>query len=277
MAVKTYRPTTPSRRYLTTADFSILTKKKPEKKLLKSLKATGGRNNSGRITCRHKGGGVRHHYRMIDFKRDKVGIPAKVVGLEYDPNRTAYIALLNYVDGEKRYILAPLNLNVGDQVIASEEADIKPGNAISIKNIPVGTLIHNIELRPGKGGQMVRSAGAYAQVLGKEGEYGQIRMPSGEVRKVLLDCRATIGQIGNTDHENITIGKAGRARKMGVRPTVRGVAMNPIDHPHGGGEGHTSIGLKYPKTPWGKHALGTKTRSHKRYSRKLIVKDRRVK
>jgi large subunit ribosomal protein L2 len=272
MAVKTYRPVTPARRFLTTPDFSILTKKDPEKSLLESQKSRAGRNNHGRITTRHKGGGVRQHYRLIDFKRDKLGIPAKVIALEYDPNRTSFIALLQYVDGEKRYILAPLNLNVGDQVIASEEADIKPGNTLSLKNIPVGTLIHNVELRPGKGGQMVRSAGAYAQVLGREGEYGQLRMPSGEVRRVLLDCRATIGQIGNTEHENITIGKAGRSRKMGIRPTVRGVAMNPIDHPMGGGEGKASGGL--PRSPWGWYTKGLKTRNNKRTD-SFIVKRRR--
>jgi len=272
MAVKTYRPVTPSRRYLTTPDFSILTKKDPEKSLLEPQKSRAGRNNHGRITTRHKGGGVRQHYRIIDFKRDKVGIPAKVIALEYDPNRTAFIALLQYVDGEKRYILAPLNLNVGDSVIASDEADIKPGNTLTLKNIPVGTLIHNIELRPGKGGQMVRSAGAYAQILGREGEYGQVRMPSGEVRRILLDCRATIGQIGNTEHENITLGKAGRARKMGVRPTTRGVAMNPIDHPMGGGEGKASGGL--PRSPWGWYTKGLKTRNNKRTD-SFIVKRRR--
>ena len=272
MAVKTYRPITPARRYMTTADFSILTKKAPEKSLLESKKSHAGRNNTGRITTRHHGGGVRQHYRLIDFKRDKQGIPAKVVALEYDPNRTAYIALLQYVDGEKRYILAPLNLNVGDSVIASDEADIKPGNTLRLKAIPVGTLIHNIELRPGKGGQMVRSAGAYAQVLGREGEYGQIRMPSGEVRRILLDCQATIGQIGNTEHENITIGKAGRSRKMGIRPTTRGVAMNPVDHPMGGGEGKASGGL--PRSPWGWYTKGLKTRNNKRTD-SFIVKRRR--
>ncbi|MGZ3658736.1 MAG: 50S ribosomal protein L2 [Bdellovibrionota bacterium] len=272
MPVKTYRPITPSRRFLTTADFSMLTKKDPEKSLLESKHSKAGRNNHGRITTRHHGGGVRQHYRIIDFKRDKTGIPAKVVALEYDPNRTAFIALLQYVDGEKRYILAPLNLNVGDSVLASEEADIKPGNTLSLKSIPVGTLIHNIELRPGKGGQMVRSAGAYAQVLGREGEYGQIRMPSGEVRRVLLDCRATIGQVGNPEHENITIGKAGRARKMGIRPTNRGVSMNPIDHPMGGGEGKASGGL--PRPPWGWYTKGLKTRNNKRTD-DFIVKRRR--
>ena len=223
---------------------------------------------------RGDGGGVRQHYRIIDFKRDKTGIPAKVVALEYDPNRTSFIALLQYVDGEKRYILAPLNLNVGDSVIASEDADIKPGNTLSLKNIPVGTLIHNIELRPGKGGQMVRSAGAYAQVLGREGEYGQVRMPSGEVRRVLLDCRATIGQIGNTEHENITIGKAGRSRKMGIRPTNRGVSMNPVDHPLGGGEGKTSGG-RHPVTPWGKPTKGKRTRKNKR-TQNLIMRSRHL-
>lgn len=250
----------------------MLTKKAPEKHLLESKKSTAGRNNHGRITTRHKGGGVRHHYRVIDFKRDKINIPAKVTALEYDPNRTAFIALLTYADGEKRYILAPLNLNVGDQVISSETADIKPGNTLLLKNIPVGTLIHNIEIRPGKGGQMVRSAGSYAQILGREGDYGQIRMPSGEVRRILLDCKATIGQIGNTEHENITIGKAGRARKMGVRPTVRGVAMNPIDHPMGGGEGKASGGL--PRSPWGWYTKGLKTRNSKRTDA-FIVKRRR--
>ncbi|MCO5144120.1 MAG: 50S ribosomal protein L2 [Oligoflexia bacterium] len=272
MAVKTYRPITPSRRYITSADFSVLTKKRPEKSLLESQKSTAGRNSQGRITTRHRGGGVKQHYRLIDFKRDKQGIPAKVVALEYDPNRTAFIALLQYVDGEKRYILAPLNLKVGDSVIASEDADIKPGNTLSLKNIPVGTLIHNIELRPGKGGQMVRSAGAYAQILGREGEYGQIRMPSGEVRKVLLECKATIGQIGNTDHENITYGKAGRTRKLGFRPTVRGVAMNPVDHPMGGGEGKASGGL--PRSPWGWYTKGLKTRNNKR-TNSFIVKRRK--
>jgi large subunit ribosomal protein L2 len=257
---------------MTTADFSMLTKKAPEKSLLESKKSRGGRNNTGRITTRHQGGGVRQHYRMIDFKRDKQGIPGKVAALEYDPNRTAFIALIQYIDGEKRYILAPLNLNVGDSVLASDEADIKPGNTLRLKNIPVGTLVHNIELRPGKGGQMVRSAGAYAQVLGREGEYGQVRMPSGEVRRVLLDCRATIGQIGNTEHENITIGKAGRARKMGIRPTTRGVAMNPVDHPMGGGEGKASGGL--PRSPWGWYTKGLKTRNNKRTD-SFIVKRRR--
>lgn len=272
MAVKTYRPLTPARRFLTSIDYSVLTKKAPEKKLIESKHSKAGRNNHGRITVRHQGGGVRRNYRIVDFKRDKFGIPAKVTALEYDPNRTSFIALLSYADGEKRYILAPLNLNVGDQVISSDDADIKPGNNIILKNIPVGTLIHNIELRPGKGGQLVRSAGAYAQVLGREGEYCQVRMPSGEVRKILLDCRATIGQIGNADHENITIGKAGRARKMGVRPTVRGVAMNPIDHPMGGGEGKASGGL--PRSPWGWYTKGLKTRNSKRTD-SFIVKRRR--
>ncbi len=272
MALKTYRPITPSRRYITTPDFSGLTKKRPEKSLLEPQKSRAGRNNYGRITTRHQGGGVKQHYRVIDFKRDKLGIPAKVAAIEYDPNRSARIALLQYVDGEKRYILAPLNLNVGDPVIASDEADIKPGNAMSLKAIPVGTLIHNIEIRPGKGGQMVRSAGAYAQILGRENEYIQVRMPSGEVRKVHSDCRATIGQIGNTEHENMTIGKAGRARKMGVRPTVRGVAMNPVDHPMGGGEGKASGGL--PRAPWGWYTKGLKTRNNKRTDA-FIVKRRR--
>lgn len=269
MGIKSYRPTTPSMRYKTVVDYSVLTKKEPEKRLLSILKSTAGRNNHGRITCRHKGGGVKRKYRAIDFKRDKLNVPAKVTALEYDPNRSAFLALVTYTDGEKAYILAPLNLNVGDSVIASEEADIKPGNSLKIKNIPLGTLIHNIELRPGKGGQIVRSAGSYAQIVAKDGEYSQVRMPSGEVRKIFMECRATIGQIGNTDHENVTIGNAGRHRRMGVRPTVRGRAMNPIDHPMGGGEGKATGGI--PRSPWGWNTKGLKTRKNKR-TNKFIVK-----
>lgn len=269
MGIKTYNPTTPSMRYKTVLDFSVLTKKSPEKRLTKILKSTAGRNNNGHITCRHMGGGVKRKYRFVDFKRDKANIPAKVTAMEYDPNRSAFLALLTYADGEKRYILAPLNLNVGDTVISSEEADIKPGNTLKLKNIPTGTLIHNLELRPGKGGQLVRSAGSYAQIVAKDGEYSQVRMPSGEVRKIFVECRATIGQIGNTDHENVTIGNAGRHRKMGVRPTVRGRAMNPVDHPHGGGEGKATGGL--PRSPWGWCTKGLKTRKNKR-TNKFIVK-----
>lgn len=268
MAIKTFRPTTPTRRYQTVVDYSELTKKKPEKKLLKSQKSKAGRNNLGRITTRHRGQGVKQAYRVIDFKRNKLEVPGKVAAIEYDPNRTCFIALLNYVDGEKRYILAPLGLKVGDTVVASEKADIKPGNSLTLGAIPVGTLIHNIELRPGKGGQIVRSAGSYARILGREENYVQLRMPSGEIRRVLMKCRATVGQVGNTDHENIKIGKAGRKRKMGWRPTVRGVVMNPIDHPMGGGEGRASGGI--PRSPWGWCTKGLKTRNNKRTNTYII-------
>jgi large subunit ribosomal protein L2 len=267
MAVKTFKPTTPSNRYKTVADFSILTPKKDQPKkpasLFADLRKSGGRNNYGKMTVRHVGGGHRRKYRVIDFLRDKREIPAKVASLEYDPNRTAYIALLNYADGEKRYILAPLNLKVGDPVIASDAADIKPANNLALSNIPVGTFIHNLEVEPGKGGKLSRSAGNFAQLMAKEGVYCQVKMPSGEVRLIHARCRASIGQLSNTEHENIALGKAGRKRWMGVRPTNRGVSMNPIDHPHGGGEGKSSGG-GHPRTPWGVPTKGFKTRNNKR-------------
>ena len=274
MPVKSFRPTSPARRYMTVTDFSELTDKKPEKSLLAPLKKSGGRNSYGRITVRHVGGGNRNKYRIIDWKRDKDGIKAKVIALEYDPNRSAFIALLSYADGEKRYILAPVGVVVGSFVESGPAADIIAGNALAIENIPVGTIIHNIEMKPGKGGQMVRTAGAGAQLMAKEGAYAQIRLPSGEVRKIAVICRATIGQVGNIEHENVSIGKAGRKRHMGVRPTVRGVAMNPVDHPHGGGEGKAPIGRPGPVTPWGVPTLGKKTRSKKKPSDKYIVKRR---
>ena len=277
MAIKTYKPTTPSRRFMTTADYSGLSKVKPEKSLVVSLKKNAGRNNYGRITVRHRGGGNKVKYRIIDFKRDKMDMNATVLTLEYDPNRTAYIALVQYEDGEKRYILAPDGLNVGDVVTSSTSADIKPGNALPLENIPVGTIIHNIEISKNKGGQLVRAAGNAAQLMAKEGGYALIRLPSGEVRKVLISCMATIGQVSNLEHENVSIGKAGRKRHMGIRPTVRGVVMNPCDHPHGGGEGKSPIGRPSPVTPWGKPALGYKTRKTKKHSSKLIIKDRRSK
>ncbi|GAE89598.1 50S ribosomal protein L2 [Acetivibrio straminisolvens] len=275
MPVKKYNPTSPATRFMTVSTFEEITKKEPEKSLLAPLKKTGGRNSYGRITVRHHGGGAKQKYRIIDFKRDKDGIKSKVAAIEYDPNRTAFIALLHYVDGEKRYILAPHGLKVGDIVESGENADIKPGNALALENIPVGTEIHNIELKPGKGGQLVRSAGNVAQLMAKENGYAQIRLPSGEVRMVSLKCKATIGQVGNIDHENISIGKAGRKRWMGVRPTVRGVVMNPVDHPHGGGEGKSPIGRPSPVTPWGKPTLGYKTRKKHKASDKFIVKKRK--
>ena len=273
MAIKKYKPTTPGRRSMTVSTFEEITKKKPEKSLTVSLFKSGGRNAQGRITARHRGGGHKRKYRIIDFKRDKDGIPAKVAAIEYDPNRTARIALLHYLDGEKRYILAPVGLSVGDMVESGPDADIKPGNALPLENIPVGTVVHNIELQPGKGGQMVRSAGASAQLMGKTGKYATLRLPSGEFRMVLLQCRATIGQVGNVEHENIVIGKAGRSRKLGKRPHVRGVAMNPVDHPHGGGEGKAPVGMPGPVTPWGKPALGARTRK-KKASDRLIIRRR---
>ena len=272
MGIRVYKPTSPARRFMSVLTFEELTKKKPEKALLEPKTSKAGRNNQGRITVRHRGGGAKAKYRIIDFKRNKMEVPAKVAAIEYDPNRSAFIALLHYLDGEKRYILAPVGLKVGDRVVSSETADIKPGNSLLIQNIPVGTLIHNVELRPGAGGQMVRSAGTYAQLMAKEGNYATLRMPSGEIRKVPLASRATIGTVGNTDHENVRIGKAGRKRHMGFRPTVRGVVMNPNDHPHGGGEGKSPIGMPAPKTPWGKPTLGRKTRNRKKYSNRLIVK-----
>lgn len=277
MPIKTFRPTTPSRRHMTTLDNSGLDKVKPEKSLLDTNKKNAGRNSYGRITVRHQGGGNRQKYRIIDFKRDKMDMPAKVLYIEYDPNRSANIARVEYEDGERRYILAPVGLNRGDSVLASAAADIKPGNTLPIGNIPVGTIIHNVELYPGRGAQLVRSAGAAAQLMAKENGYAQVRLPSGEVRLVRLDCKATIGQVGNLDHENVQIGKAGRKRHMGIRPTVRGSVMNPVDHPHGGGEGKSPVGRPGPVTPWGKPTLGYKTRSKKNRSNKFIVKRRNSK
>jgi len=273
MAVKKYKPTTPGRRGMTVSTFEEITKKEPEKSLTVSLNKTGGRNMYGRITMRHRGGGHKRKYRIIDFKRDKDGVPAKVAAIEYDPNRSARIALLHYVDGEKRYIIAPDGLAVGQVVESGPDADIKVGNALPLANIPAGTVVHNIELQPGKGGQLARSAGASAQIMAKEGKYVTLRLPSGEFRMVHQNCRATIGQVGNLDHENIVIGKAGRSRYMGKRPHVRGVAMNPVDHPHGGGEGRAPVGRPSPVTPWGKPTLGTKTRK-KKASDRLIVRRR---
>ncbi len=274
MSIKKYRPTTPSRRHMTVISFDELTKKEPEKSLTAPLKSSGGRNVYGRTTVRNRGGGHKRLYRIIDFKRTKEGVPAKVAAIEYDPNRSANIALLHYADGYKAYIIAPNNLKVGDIVEAGANADIKAGNSLQLKDIPVGSLIHNIELRPGKGGQLVRSAGAVAQLMAKEGAYAHVRLPSGEVRLVHLTCRATIGQVGNLDYENITRGKAGRSRWMGKRPHVRGSAMNPVDHPHGGGEGRAPIGRKYPVSPWGKIAIGGKTR-RKKPSDNMIVRKRK--
>ncbi|MGQ9456583.1 MAG: 50S ribosomal protein L2 [Armatimonadota bacterium] len=273
MAIKTYKPITPTLRYQTVSTFEEMTKDEPEKSLLRPLKKKGGRNNQGRVTARHRGGGHKRMYRVIDFKRDKIGVPGKCVAIEYDPNRSARIALIQYVDGEKRYILWPLGLNVGDTVVSSTDADIKPGNCLPLANIPLGTIVHNIELKPGKGGQIVRSAGAGAQIMAKEGKYVQLRLPSGEIRNVLAECKATVGQVGNVEHENISLGKAGRARWKGRRPEVRGVAMTPRDHPHGGGEGKSPVGRKTPMSKWGKPAHGTKTRK-KKQSDRLIVRRR---
>ena len=273
MSVKSFKPYSAGRRFMTVASFEEITTDKPEKSLVVRLFQKGGRNQQGRLTVRHQGGGHKRLYRIIDFKRNKDGVPAVVATIEYDPNRSARIALLNYVDGEKRYILAPNGLKVGDKVVSGPEADIKPGNALPLKNIPVGTMLHNIEMKIGKGGQLVRSAGTGAQLMAKEGEHALLRLPSGELRKVHVNCKATIGQVGNLEHENITIGKAGRSRWMGVRPANRGVVMNPCDHPHGGGEGRSPVGRKHPVTPWGKHAMGAKTR-RKKASDKLIVKRR---
>jgi large subunit ribosomal protein L2 len=276
MAVKKYKPVTPSRRGMTGHTFEEITKSYPESSLLVSKRKRGGRNIHGRITVRHRGGGHRRHIRLVDFKRDKRGIPARVAAIEYDPNRTARLALLHYVDGEKRYIIAPLDLKVGDEVISGSDAEIRPGNSLPISNIPIGTLIHNIELREGRGGQLVRSAGTAAQLMAKEGGYAHIRLPSGEVRLVRQGCYATIGQVGNLDNSNIKLGKAGRKRHLGIRPTVRGSAMSPRDHPHGGGEGRSPIGLPSPKSPWGKPTLGKKTRRNKQTD-KYIVRRRRKK
>jgi len=272
VGIKKFKPTSPGRRFVTVSTFEEITTSEPEKSLLEPLKSKAGRNVNGRITVRHRGGGHKRAYRLIDFKRDKDGIPAKVATIEYDPNRSSRIALLHYADGEKRYIIAPVGLQVGQKVESGPEADIKVGNALALRNIPVGTTIHNLELHPKGGGQLVRSAGTSAQLMAKEGKYAHVRMPSGEMRLILQDCRATIGQVGNVDHENISVGKAGRTRWMGVRPTVRGVVMNPVDHPHGGGEGRSPIG-RNPVTPWGKPALGARTRK-KKSSDRLIVKRR---
>lgn len=271
MAVKKTKPTSPGRRFQDYSTFDEVTRKKPEKSLLKTNKKSGGRNANGRITSRHRGGGHKRHYRVIDFKRDKIGIPAKVAAIEYDPNRSARIALLHYADGEKRYILAPVNIAVGDEIMSGPDADIKPGNALPLKNIPLGTHIHNIELRVGKGGQIVRSAGTFAQLMAKEDKYAQVKLPSNEVRLVLLTCKATIGQVGNVIHENISLGKAGRKRWLGRRPKVRGVAMNPVDHPMGGGEGRSSGG-RHPCSPWGVPSKGFRTRKNKSTDRYIVKK-----
>ncbi|WP_026886675.1 50S ribosomal protein L2 [Clostridium beijerinckii] len=277
MAVKKFNPITPARRQMTMPTFEEITSQQPEKSLLVALKVKAGRNNQGKITVRHRGGTVKRKYRIIDFKRNKDAVPAKVASIEYDPNRTAYIALVVYSDGEKRYILAPAGLKVGDVIESGVNADIKPGNALPLKNIPVGTVIHNIELQRGKGGQLVRAAGGSAQLMAKEGDYATLRLPSGEMRYVRIECRATIGTLSNATNDIVNIGKAGRKRHMGWRPTVRGSVMNPNDHPHGGGEGKSPVGRPSPVTPWGKPALGYKTRKTKKYSDKFIIKDRRAK
>lgn len=273
MGIKHFKPTSPGRRGMSVLTTDDLTRKKPEKRLTKGLRKRGGRNNAGRITSRHRGGGHKRIYRMIDFKRDKTDVPARVASLEYDPNRSARIALLHYADGEKRYIIAPMHLKVGDEVLSGPSADIKPGNAMPLRFIPLGTIVHNIELTKGRGGQLIRGAGTGAQLMAKEGDYAQLRLSSGEVRMIHLDCRATIGQVGNPDHENISLGKAGRSRWLGRRPRVRGVAMNPVDHPHGGGEGKSSGG-RHPSTPWGKPTKGYKTRRQKPSDRYIIRRRR---
>ena len=277
MAIKKYGPTTPGRRGMTVTDYSVLSKVAPERSLLEPMKKHSGRNNTGRITVRHQGGGNRTKYRVIDFKRQKTDIPATVKTLEYDPNRSAFIALVEYTDGVKSYIIAPDGLKVGDVVISSKSADIKPGNCLPLANIPVGTIIHNIEINPGRGAQLVRSAGDYAQLMAKDAQFAQVRLPSGEVRLVRPNCIAVIGQVGNIDHENVHIGKAGRTRHMGIRPTVRGSVMNPNDHPHGGGEGKSPVGHPGPMTPWGKPAMGLKTRKTKNRTNKYIFKRRNAK
>lgn len=274
MAIKSFNPYSPSRRFITVSAFEEITTDKPYRPLVEKLGKHAGRNNTGKMTVRHQGGGHKKQYRIIDFKRTKDGIPAKVATIEYDPNRNARIALINYADGEKRYIIAPLDLKVGDIVISGSDADIKTGNCLPLKNIPLGTTVHNVEMKIGKGGQMARSAGTSAQLMAKEGDYALLRLPSGEIRKVHINCRATIGQVGNIDAENICIGKAGRSRWLGIRPANRGVVMNPNDHPHGGGEGHSPVGRKRPVTPWGKCAFGTRTRREKKASTKLILKRR---
>jgi len=274
LGLKTYKPTSPGRRGMTGPSFEEITRTEPEKSLLLPLKSKAGRNFRGKVTVRHQGGGHKRMLRVIDFKRDKVGVPGKVVSIEYDPNRSARIALIQYADGEKRYIIAPLGLKPGDAVLSGPEAEIRPGNALPIKAIPTGTMVHNIELYPGRGGQLVRGAGTAAQLMAKEGRYGLVRLPSGELRRILAECQATIGQLGNVDHANISLGKAGRSRYLGIRPTVRGSAMSPRDHPHGGGEGRSPIGLPGPKSPWGKPTLGYRTRRNKRTG-KFIVKRRK--
>lgn len=274
MATKKYKPTSPGRRFVSVPDFAEITRTEPEKSLLAPLNKQGGRNNLGRLTVRHRGGGHKRQYRIIDFKRDKDGIPARVASIEYDPNRTANIALLHYADGEKRYIVAPAGLRVGQSVVSGPEADIKVGNTLPLRNIPAGTMIHNLELAPGQGAKIIRAAGGAAQLMAKEGDYAHVRLPSGEVRLFHLNCKATLGQIGNLEHENISIGKAGRHRWMGIRPTVRGVVMNPVDHPHGGGEGRSPVG-RAPVTPWGKPAIGARTRQKNKASDRLIVKRRK--
>lgn len=275
MAIKNYKPITPARRYMTTSAFKEITKKSPEKRLAKTLKNKAGRNKKGRITLRHIGGGHKRKYRLVDFKRNKDGVPAKVAAIEYDPNRSANIALLHYADGEKRYILAPKGLAVGDTIESGEDVDIKTGNAMPLSSAPIGTVVHNIELTPGRGGQMARAAGTAAQLVAKEGNFATLRLPSGEMRNVRVDCKATVGQVGNVEHENRTIGKAGRSRWLNRRPHVRGVVMNPVDHPHGGGEGRSPIGRKSPVTPWGKPTLGYKTRRKTKETNRYIVKHRK--
>jgi large subunit ribosomal protein L2 len=274
MPLKQFKPTSPGRRLMSASDFSEITKRRPERKLTESLSKSGGRNNHGHITTRHIGGGHKRRYRIIDWRRDKDGVPARVAAIEYDPNRSARLALLHYADGEKRYVLAPVGVRVGDSLISGEGADIRPGNCLPLKAIPLGTVIHNVELKPGRGAQVIRSAGSWGQLMAKEGKYAQIRMPSGEVRMMTLECRATIGQVGNIEHEIIRSGKAGRTRRLGIRPTVRGQAMNPVDHPHGGGEGKSGQGNPHPVSPWGKKTKGLKTRKNKRTGR-LIVSGRR--
>jgi large subunit ribosomal protein L2 len=274
MALKEYRPTSPARRHMTVSDFADVTKAKPEKKLTRPMKKSGGRNSHGHITTRHVGGGHKRRYRVIDWRRDKDGVPAKVAGIEYDPNRTARIALLHYADGEKRYILAPVGVSVGDVLLSGESVDIRPGNTLPIRSIPLGTVLHNVEAQPGSGAKMIRSAGSFGQLMAKEVGYAQIRMPSGEVRKVLEDCKATIGQLGNVESSSIRSGKAGKSRWKGIRPTVRGLAMNPVDHPHGGGEGKSGQGNPHPVSPWGQKTKGLKTRNNRRTD-KFIVSRRR--
>jgi large subunit ribosomal protein L2 len=274
MALKEYRPTSPARRHMTVSDFADVTKAKPEKKLTRPMKKSGGRNSHGHITTRHVGGGHKRRYRVIDWRRDKDGVPAKVAGIEYDPNRTARIALLHYADGEKRYILAPVGVSVGDVLLSGESVDIRPGNTLPIRSIPLGTVLHNVEAQPGSGAKMIRSAGSFGQLMAKEVGYAQIRMPSGEVRKVLEDCKATIGQLGNVESSSIRSGKAGKSRWKGIRPTVRGLAMNPVDHPHGGGEGKSGQGNPHPVSPWGQKTKGLKTRNNRRTDKFIVSRHR---